>query len=120
MLALKSLLLFSTNPEALSGFYGKILGKGPEWSEGGYFGHLAGDTYLVIGPHDKVTGPSREPERILLNFEAKDVKGEFTRIVGLGTKVIAEPYRMEGEEMWIATLADPDGNFFQIVSPMEG
>jgi predicted enzyme related to lactoylglutathione lyase len=30
--------------------------------------------------------------------------------------VIKEPYEMEGG--WIATLADPDGNYFQLVSPM--
>ena len=55
------------------------------------------------------------PIRIILNFETKDVKGEFSRIKALGTTVIAEPYEMSGA--WIATLADPDGNYFQLLSP---
>jgi predicted enzyme related to lactoylglutathione lyase len=25
---------------------------------------------------------------------------------------------MEGQEMWITTLTDPDGNYFQLMSPM--
>ena len=33
--------------------------------------------------------------------------------------VVRQPYTFEGQEgSWIATLADPDGNYFQIVSPM--
>ncbi len=35
-----------------------------------------------------------------------------------GAVVIKEPYEMQG--MWIATLADPDGNYFQLMSPWEG
>jgi predicted enzyme related to lactoylglutathione lyase len=34
----------------------------------------------------------------------------------LGAIVIRAPYEMSGG--WIATLADPDGNYFQLVSPM--
>jgi predicted enzyme related to lactoylglutathione lyase len=33
-----------------------------------------------------------------------------------GAVVIKEPYDMQGG--WIATLADPDGNYFQLVTPM--
>jgi len=38
----------------------------------------------------------------------------------LGAKVIAEPYSMGNDpEFLLATLADPDGNYFQVVSPMK-
>jgi len=75
---------------------------------------------LVIGPHSKVHGESRNPERIMFNFETIDVKGEFKRMKGLGAKVIAEPYSMgENPDFLVATLADPDGNYFQLVSPMK-
>jgi predicted enzyme related to lactoylglutathione lyase len=47
------------------------------------------------------------------------VKGEFDRIKGLGAAVQQEPYQPGGaEEMWIATFEDPDGNYFQLASPM--
>jgi predicted enzyme related to lactoylglutathione lyase len=53
----------------------------------------------------------------MLNFETSQVKEEFERIKALGAVVIAAPYQMGGG--WIATLADPDGNYFQLMSPME-
>jgi predicted enzyme related to lactoylglutathione lyase len=31
--------------------------------------------------------------------------------------VVKEPYELQG--MWIATFADPDGNYFQLTSPWE-
>ena len=38
---------------------------------------------------------------------------------GAGATVVAEPYRPdENSEMWIATFADPDGNYFQLASVM--
>ncbi len=48
------------------------------------------------------------------------MRGEFERIKGLGAEVSHEPYQPAGEdmEMWLATFADPDGNLFQIASPM--
>jgi predicted enzyme related to lactoylglutathione lyase len=49
-------------------------------------------------------------------FETPEVKEEFARMKGIGAAVIREPYEMGGG--WIATLADPDGNFFQLMSPM--
>lgn len=123
MLNLNSLLVFSENAEALSDFYGKVLQKEPDMTEGGYYGFVAGKTFITFGPHDKVTGKSREPERIMFNFETKDVKEEFERIKELGAIVIKEPYQMamEGEEDggWIATFADPDGNYFQLMTPWE-
>jgi predicted enzyme related to lactoylglutathione lyase len=120
MLSLKSVLLFSEDPKGLSSFYGKVLGKKPDMEFEGYNGYSAGGLWLVIGPHDKVKGASANPERIMLNFETTDVAGEFDRIKGLGARVVAEPYGMgEGESAErIATFADPDGNFFQLMTPM--
>jgi predicted enzyme related to lactoylglutathione lyase len=70
-----------------------------------------------VGPHSEVHGSSREPERLLLNFETPEVQSEFERIRAAGATVIREPYEMGGG--WIATLADPDGNYFQLVTPMD-
>ena len=120
MLKLTSIMLGSENPKELANFYAKVLEKEPGWSEGGFEGFDAGGMYLMIGPHDKVHGKSQNPERILFFFETEDVKGEFERIKGLGAEVIAEPYKPgeEAGDMWLATLADPDGNYFQLASPM--
>ena len=120
MLSLNSLLLFSEAPKKLIDFYRKVLALQPKWQEEEYTGFEVGSCALVIGPHSKVHGQSKNPERILFNFETNDVKGEFERMKGLGVKVIAEPYHMgDDPDFWIATLADPDGNYFQLVSPMK-
>ncbi len=120
MLNFGSVLIFSENPKRLADFYKKILQKDPDWSEGGYYGFKAGNGVIVLGPHDKVHGRNANPERVLFNFEIKDVKGEFERIRKLGAAVVAEPYSPDEEaKMTIATFSDPDNNYFQLVTPME-
>lgn len=119
MLNFNSLLLFSEDPKKLADFYQKVFENEPVWSDGNYFSFQAGDGFLTIGPHDKVNGKSPNPERIMLNFETEDVEKEFERIKSLRADVIADPYHPdEMAESTIATLADPDGNYFQLMTPM--
>lgn len=120
MLNFNSLLVFSEDPSKLAAFYEKVFQKEPEWKEGGYSGFQVGAGFFTVGPHDKVKGKSQNPERIMFNFETEDVAGEFDRIKELGAEVIAAPYQ-PGEEpdMWVATFSDPDGNYFQLMSPMK-
>lgn len=120
MLNFNSILLFSENPKDLADFYKKVFQKDPEWEMDDYHGFSIGTGIIMIGPHDKVHGKNNNPERLIINFETPDVEREFARIKELGVAVIAEPYH-PGEEpnMWLATFADPDGNFFQLASPME-
>lgn len=118
MLNFGSTMLFSEHPEVLNDFYKRVFQKDPEWSEGGYYGFLVGKLVFTVGPHDKVHGKNSNPERLLLNFETEEVEEEFKRIKGVGAAVIAEPYHpMEDSKSWIATLADPDGNYFQLTTP---
>jgi predicted enzyme related to lactoylglutathione lyase len=120
MLNFNSLLLFSEAPEKLVDFYRRVLAREPKWKEEKYSGFECGACALVIGPHSQVNGPNKNPERIIFNFETTDVKSEYERMKGLGAKVIAEPYPMgEDRDSLIATLADPDGNYFQLISPMK-
>src|SRR3989304_7471624 len=97
MLNLNSVIVFSENPKKLEEFYAKVLEKEPEWSGGNFVGWKVGSGYFTIGPHDKVKGMAKEPQRLMFFFETTDVEGEFARIKGLGAKVIAKPYN-PGEE----------------------
>ncbi len=119
MLNFNSILLSSQNPKELAAFYQKVFQKDPDMDENGYVGFLVGKGFFSIGPHDKVKGKNQNPERIIFNFETKEVKEEFNRIKDLGGKVIAEPYQMGEGQFWIATFADPDGNYFQLMTPWE-
>jgi predicted enzyme related to lactoylglutathione lyase len=118
MLNFNNVLIGSDEPKALSDFYAKVLGK-PTWEDGGFVGWQVGSGSLMIGAHSEVKGRNEMPGRIILNFETPDVQGEFERIKGLGANVVQEPYQPGGApEMWLATFDDPDGNYFQLASPM--
>lgn len=116
-----SILIGSEQPAALVEFYTKVFGRPADMSDGGYSGWQVGSGFVTIGEHSEVHGRAKEPARILINFESPDVRGEFARLKSLGATVITEPYSMgEGEQAgWIATFADPDGNYIQLMSPFE-
>lgn len=119
---LSGVMVGSDNPKGLAEFYTKLLGT-PQWNdeENDWYGYTVGNGSLVIGPHSEVSGRNPSPGRIMLSFEVDDVKGEFERIAALGAEVVAEPYVPEGaSDMWIATFADPDGNYFQFSTPWTG
>ena len=119
MLSLSTVMINSEDPSRLSAFYTKVLGE-PGWNDAGYVGWQAGGGMLMIGPHSEVKGQNEMPGRIMINFETADVKVEFERLKAAGAIVQQEPYQPgpAAGEMWLATLADPDGNYFQLASPM--
>jgi len=115
-----SILIGSEDAPRLVEYYTKLFGK-PSWDDGsGYIGWLIGSGGIMVGPHDQVHGKNGEPGRLIWNFESPDVKADFERLKAAGTIVVREPYNFEqAPGTWIATLADPDGNYFQLVSPMQ-
>jgi predicted enzyme related to lactoylglutathione lyase len=121
MLNLTTVMLGSEDAKGLSAFYTKIFGD-PGWDDGGFVGWQIGSATLMIGEHSEVKGRNKEPGRIIVNLETPDVKGEFDRIKDLGATVKQEPYQPgpapDGGEFWLATFEDPDGNYFQLASPM--
>ena len=121
MLNFNSILIGSHDAEALAAFYEKFLGK-PQMEDGGYYGWQVSSAFFSIGPHSEIKGKAKEPQRIIINFETKEVKKEFERIKKTGAKVVKNPYSIEnsGTDFLIATFADPDGNYFQLMSPWEG
>ena len=114
-----SILIGSADPERLAAYYSKLFGD-PSFADGGYTGWMLGSGAVTVGPHSEVTGTNREPGRLIWNIESSDVQGDFDRFKAAGATVIREPYSFEGEPgSLIATLADPDGNYFQLTTPME-
>jgi predicted enzyme related to lactoylglutathione lyase len=112
------ILIGSADADRLVEYYTRLFGA-PGMQEGGYSGWQFGSAFVTVGPHSEVTGQNETPGRLIWNLESPDVRGEFERFNAAGAIVIREPYEMEEAQGYaIATLADPDGNYFQLVSPM--
>ena len=115
---LNGVLIGSAEPGRLVEYYSRLFGE-PDWHGGDYSGWQIGNGFLTVGPHDQVHGQNPEPGRLLLMIEAPDVRAEFDRLQAAGATVVREPYQPgEQTDSWIATFADPDDNYFQLVSPM--
>lgn len=118
MLNLNSIMVGSEQAKVMAQFYAKVFDKKPDMEDGGFSGWTVGSTFFGVGEHSEVTGKAKEPQRMIINLETKEVKEEFERISKIeGATVIKEPYEMGGG--WIATIADPDGNYFQLMTPWE-
>ena len=118
MLNLNSVMIGTKQSPALAAFYEKILGRPADMvdNENGFHGWQVGSAYLSVLDHSEMGGNTKDPGRIMFNFETSEVKEEFERMKSAGATVIREPYEIGGG--WVATLADPDGNYFQLVTPM--
>lgn len=118
MLNLNSVMIGTKQTQKLADFYEKVIGKPADMSdaENGFYAWQVGNSYLSVLDHSEMGGNTKDPGRVILNFETPEVKEEFERVKGIGAKVIREPYEMGGG--WVSTLADPDGNYFQFVTPM--
>jgi predicted enzyme related to lactoylglutathione lyase len=113
-----SILIGSADPGRLVEYYTKLFGE-PGMADGGYTGWQLGSGFVTVGPHSEVTGKNTQPGRLIWNIESSDVRSEFDRMKAAGAIVVAEPYSYEGyPDSLIATLADPDDNYFQLMTPM--
>ena len=112
-----SVLIGSEDPKGLTEYYSKLFGE-PAFDMDGYTGWQLGSGWITVGPHSEVSGKNPQPGRMLLNIETPDVKGEFDKLKAAGATVVQEPYQMGEDPGWIATLSDPDDNYFQLMSPM--
>lgn len=106
----------SARPDDLVAFYRDVVGL--EVAEDGPPGaFMAGSSpflALIIEGHDAVSGASKEPQRILLNFFTDDAAREQARIERTGVHFVRPAEREEGFGI-VATFADPDGNLCQLM-----
>jgi predicted enzyme related to lactoylglutathione lyase len=113
-----SILIGSEDPARLVDYYTRLFGE-PTMSDESYTGWKLGSGFVSVGPHSEVTGRNAQPGRLIWNIETADVRAEFERMQAAGGIVVREPYGFpDYPDFWIATLADPDGNLFQLMSPM--
>lgn len=118
--SLEAVLISTSNAKKLADFYKKTVGLKQEsvWEneENGEEGYQfkAGKNNIYIMDHSKIKGKAKDPSRLMLNIEVDDIEKEVKRLKKAKVKVVADVYHMQGYGL-IATLADPDGNYFQFV-----
>ena len=109
--------LTSEHPETMVAFYRDTLGLPPEeWGEGAF---KVGGAALLISDHSETKGPTKEPQRVLINFFVEDLAAEKARLETAGVRFVREPTR----EYWgglITTFLDPDGNYLQLIESRKG
>ncbi len=111
--SLRSILLGSRNPERLRAWYGAALGSEPD-ADG--FLDFDGVSVLIDGRTDvAIRNPA--PGRLILSFVVDDASSTAAHLDGLGASWVVEPEdRRDG---LFGMLADPDGNYLQIVQPRD-
>ena len=106
---LGSILLGTTNPDRLRAWYREAFAATE--AENGFLDF--GPVGVLIDGRDDVAAASPEPGRYILNFHVADAKACAAHLEAMGVIWIA---KLEQRDVgWFATLADPDGNYVQII-----
>ncbi len=117
---LSGVMIGSEDPKRLADHYKKVFGE-PAMAEDGFWSWQFGSAWVSVFGHSEVKGQNAHPGRIMWNLESSDVPGDFDKLKANGATVAHEPYHPDEEpSMWVATFSDPDGNLFQLMSPMSG
>ena len=105
--------LASSDVERLIVFYRDVVQLSPH-SMGPHNFAIGADTIFSIQHHSQVSGPTKEPSRVIIDFWVKDIDAEQARLEGHGVRFS----RRKGIEYWggvISTFNDPDGNTIQLI-----
>jgi predicted enzyme related to lactoylglutathione lyase len=111
---LAGVTIWTGDLERLVGFYRDILGLELHRHHGDFANFVWGNVRLNLGLHDRVTGPSRDPYRIMVHLDVADIHEQYRRLSGRGVEFIRAPEK-EGWGGWVATFLDPDGNVLQLL-----
>jgi predicted enzyme related to lactoylglutathione lyase len=72
-----------------------------------------GPVQLFVETHSEVEGNAEDPARVIINLNVDDCRALAAHLRELGTRFVRnveqEPFGL------IATVADPDGNYIQII-----
>jgi len=104
-----SLLIGSSNVEAMKGWYRKAFGLNE--NEMGAFDF--GGVLLFVETHSEVSGPTKEPARVVINLNVDDCRGLESHLKSMKVKWVRNVEQMPFG--LIGTVADPDGNLIQII-----
>lgn len=115
-IGLESAIIWTDDMARLLPFYRDLLGMKPEFESDDFvaFSSPTGGSRLALGRHSEVSGPAKDPFRMMLNLSVDDCQAEYERLSAEGVEFLRKP-SVENENMIMATLKDPDGNMLQLM-----
>jgi hypothetical protein len=106
----------TTDAESLGGWWAEQTGAEVFQTNDGWFVVLRGGGLPVLLAFQKVEDPTPGKNRLHLDLTAGDLDAEVDRLVGAGARLVA---RRGDESFRWATMADPDGNEFDVAEQEE-
>jgi predicted enzyme related to lactoylglutathione lyase len=67
---------------------------------------------LGLGTHSEVRGRNTDPARHMVGLVTDDINTDSKRLKDAGVEFVEGPYLTD--DLWIATLKDPEGNLVQL------
>jgi catechol 2,3-dioxygenase-like lactoylglutathione lyase family enzyme len=104
---LARVILFTAKMDAMTEFYGQVLGLKQVTAEKGWREFAAGRTRIAL--HSGPSSPGRKGPKIV--FHAKDVAAVRERLVARGARF---GQVRQGEQFCLCDGKDPDGNPIQL------
>ena len=100
--------------EEMARFYRDVLAFPVRSDRPGFINFAFGDQRLTVAIHSEVSGSSRDPDRLMINFSTDDVAAVVAHLTQAGVDIVryAEREKWGG---WVATFRDPDGNLLQLL-----
>lgn len=115
---LDSVLLSSTDPQRLYGWYAAALPPAEDSQMNGYRFLRYGALHLIIDTRDDIGERNPDPGRMILNFDVEDARATVARMDELAVEWLAPLEDRDGS--LFATAIDPDGNYVQVIEMGEG
>jgi predicted enzyme related to lactoylglutathione lyase len=104
-----SLLIGSSQVDAMKDWYRKAF----DVKENDMGAFEFGAVQLFVETHSDVSGPAKEPARVLINLDVDDARALGEHLKSIGSRFVREVEK--NEHALIGTVADPDGNYIQII-----
>jgi catechol 2,3-dioxygenase-like lactoylglutathione lyase family enzyme len=106
-----SLLLASTDPGRLRGWYERAFGVTADADGFLPFGEID----LLVDGRDDVMAKAVEPARLILTLHVDDAKATARHLDAMEVTWLAPLEYREQTGAWFGTVLDPDGNYVQII-----
>ena len=108
------IILWTDHLANLRNFYEQLLGLNPHSVREGFIAYKWGDFRFSLGLHSKIEGHTKDPYRIMINFDTQDIKCLSDKLIDNNIECLRKPE----QEKWggiVATFRDPDGNIIQFL-----